>query len=43
MFDGQLPEEMTDVADMGYVLLSEEDVEREIALKEKEEANNNGE
>ena len=42
-FDARLPEKMTDVADMGYVLLSEEDVERELALQEKEEVNINGE
>ena len=41
-FDAQQPMGMPDVSDTGYVLLSEEDVEREIALSEKEEANSNG-
>ena len=41
-FDVQLPENMPEPADTGYVLLSEEDVEREIASKEKEEKSING-
>ena len=41
-FDAQLPGNMPEVADMGYELLSEEDVEKEIAKKEKEEESING-
>ena len=35
--------EMTDIPKTGYELLSEEDVEKEIASKEREEKNINGE
>ena len=41
-FDAQLPEDMPEPKDTGYVLLSEEDVEQEIASKEKEEKSING-
>ena len=41
-FDVQLPEDMPEPADTGYVLLSEEDVDREIAAEEKEEKSING-
>ena len=41
-FDAQLPGNMPEVADMGYELLSEEDVEKEIAKQEKEEESING-
>ena len=36
-FDAKPPEDMPEIPDMGYELLSEEDVERQIASKEKEE------
>lgn len=36
-FDAKPPEDMPEIPDMGYELLSEEDVERQIAAKEKEE------
>ena len=41
-FDAHLPEDLPEIPDMGYELLSEEDVEREIASKEKEEKSING-
>ena len=41
-FDAHLPEEMLEIPGMEYELLSEEDVEREIATKEKEEKSING-
>ena len=41
-FDAKPPENMPEILDMGYELLSEEDVERQIALKEKEEKSING-
>lgn len=41
-FDVQLPESVPETLDTGYELLSEEDVEREIATEEKEEKNING-
>lgn len=41
-FDAQLPEDVPGPVDTGYELLSEEDVEREIASKEKEEKSING-
>ena len=36
-FDVKPPEDLPEIPDMGYELLSEEDVERLIASKEKEE------
>ena len=42
-FDTVSSEEMTDIPKTGYELLSEEDVEKEIASKEREEKNINGE
>ena len=42
-FDMVSSEEMTDIPKTGYELLSEEDVEKEIASKEREEKNINGE
>lgn len=42
-FDTVSSEEMTDISDTGYELLSEEDVEKEITSREKEENNINGE
>ena len=42
-FDAQLPEDIPEPECIGYVLLSEEDVEKEIASKEKEENSINGE
>lgn len=41
-FDAQLPEDLPEIPDTGYELLSEEDVEREIAKLEKEEENIRG-
>ena len=41
-FDTQPSENMPEIADMGYELLSEEDVEKEIAKQEKEEESING-
>ena len=42
-FDTVFSEEMADIPDTGYELLSEEDVEKEITSKEKEENSINGE
>ena len=41
-FDVEPPENMLEIPDIGYELLSEEDVERQIASKEKEEESING-
>ena len=42
-FDTEASDEITEIPQTGYELLSEEDVEKEIASKEKEENNINGE
>lgn len=42
-YDVQLPDDMPASPDTGYELLSEEDVEKEIASREKEEDSINGE
>jgi len=41
-FDSQLPEDLPDIPETDYVLLSEEDVARELASEEKEEKSING-